>query len=297
MPLPHPAYLAYRAGSAVARTLPPSLLAPTSQVAGAVARRFMAERAEMVARHQLRVRPELTPDELRGAVAEAFESYAYYWAESFRLPGTTAAELDAQLDTVGFEHIRNGYEAGNGVVLSMPHLGLWEWAAFWTTTFQQIPVSAVVEPVEPPELARWFVGLREALGMEVIPLGPKAGAAAAAALAQGRILTLMSDRDVGGGGIEVDFFGERTTLPGGPATLALRSGAPLVVSTVYLEDGRHKGIALPPLDTTRQGRLRDDVARVTQDLATAMEQLIRMAPSQWHLMQPNWPSDLVDQVG
>ena len=297
MSLPHPAFVAYRAGSAVARALPPSLLAPTSQVAGAVARRFMAERAAMVARHQLRVRPELTPDELRRAVAEAFESYAYYWAESFRLPGTSPEALDAQLDPVGFEHIRSGYEAGNGVVLAMPHLGLGEWAAFWTTTFQQIPVSAVVEPVEPPELARWFVGLRAALGMEVIPLGPKAGAAAAAALAQGRILTLMSDRDVGGGGIEVDFFGERTTLPGGPATLALRSGAPLVASTVYLEDGRHKGIVLPPLDTSRRGRLREDVARVTQDLAHAMEQLIRMAPSQWHLMQPNWPSDLVAEAG
>ena len=297
MALPHPAYVAYRAGSAVARLLPPPLLAPTSQVAGAIARRAMAERAEMVARHQLRVRPDLTPDELRDAVAEAFESYAYYWAESFRLPGTSAAELDAQLDTEGFEHIRAGYEAGTGVVLAMPHLGLWEWAAFWTTCYQQIPVSAVVEAVEPPELAAWFVGLRSALGMEVIPLGPKAGAAAAAALAQNRILTLMSDRDVAGGGIEVEFFGERTTLPGGPATLALRSGAPLVASTVYLEDGRHKGIALPPLDTSRQGRLRDDVARVTQDLANAMEQLIRLAPSQWHLMQPNWPSDLQAKAG
>ena len=61
---------------------------------------------------------------------------------------------------------------------------------------------------------------------------------------------------------------------------------------MWLEDGRHKGIVLPPLDTSRQGRLRDDVARITQDLAHAMEELIRLAPAQWHLMQPNWPSDL-----
>ncbi|MEZ5178801.1 MAG: phosphatidylinositol mannoside acyltransferase [Acidimicrobiales bacterium] len=297
MDLPHPAYVAYRTGSAVARRIPPPLLTPTAQVAGAIARRAMAERAHLVARHQMRVRPDLTPAELRAAVAEAFESYAYYWAESFRLPGTPPEVLDANFDTEGFEHIRAGYEAGKGVVLCMPHLGLWEWAAFWTTTFQGIPVSAVVEPVEPPELARWFVGLREALGMEVIPLGPKAGAAAAASLAQGRILTLMSDRDVAGGGIDVEFFGERTTLPGGPATLALRSGAPLIASTVWLEGGRHKGIALPPLDTSRQGRLRDDVARVTQDLAHAMEHLIRLAPTQWHLMQPNWPSDLAAEAG
>ena len=47
----------------------------------------------------------------------------------------------------------------------------------------------------------------------------------------------------------------------------------------------------PPLDTTRRGSLREDVARVTQDLAHALEDLIRQAPEQWHLLQPNWPSD------
>ncbi len=41
----------------------------------------------------------------------------------------------------------------------------------------------------------------------------------------------------------------------------------------------------------REGRLRDDVGRITQELARRFEELIRMAPEQWHLMQPNWPSD------
>jgi KDO2-lipid IV(A) lauroyltransferase len=41
----------------------------------------------------------------------------------------------------------------------------------------------------------------------------------------------------------------------------------------------------------REGRLRDDAARVTQDLARRFEELIRAAPEQWHLLQPNWPSD------
>jgi len=49
---------------------------------------------------------------------------------------------------------------------------------------------------------------------------------------------------------------------------------------------------LPPVDARREGRLRDDVARVTQELAHRFEELIRAAPEQWHLMQPNWPSDL-----
>ena len=49
---------------------------------------------------------------------------------------------------------------------------------------------------------------------------------------------------------------------------------------------------MPPIATERQGpRLRDDVARITQLLAHEMEELIAVAPEQWHVQQPNWPSD------
>jgi KDO2-lipid IV(A) lauroyltransferase len=104
---------------------------------------------------------------------------------------------------------------------------------------------------------------------------------------------LLCDRDLGGGGIEVDFFGERTTLPAGPVTLGLRTGAPVFPTAVYYDMGPRErlGVVRPALDATRTGRLRDDVSRLTQALAHELEELIRRAPEQWHLLQPNWPSD------
>ena len=45
------------------------------------------------------------------------------------------------------------------------------------------------------------------------------------------------------------------------------------------------------MDCERQGKLREDVQRITQSLAYELEKLIRRAPEQWHLLQPNWPSD------
>ncbi len=94
--------------------------------------------------------------------------------------------------------------------------------------------------------------------------------------------------------MEVEFFGERTTLPAGPATLALRTGATLLPVGVYFteEYNGHLAIVRPPVSTVRHGgRLRDDVVRITQSLAHELEFLIRRAPEQWHLFQPNWPSD------
>jgi KDO2-lipid IV(A) lauroyltransferase len=114
------------------------------------------------------------------------------------------------------------------------------------------------------------------------------------ALRDNHVVCLLADRDLQGGGPEVDFFGERTTMPAGPAMLALRTGAPILPTAVYFTgrvDGHHAWVR-PPLPAERRAeRLRDDVDRITQDLARDLEVLIRRAPSQWHLFQPNWPSD------
>ena len=67
----------------------------------------------------------------------------------------------------------------------------------------------------------------------------------------------------------------------------------MLPTAVYFEKryNGHHGIVRPPISLERRGKLRDDIARVTQDLAHELEWLIRQAPEQWHLFQPNWPSD------
>ncbi|MBI2708559.1 MAG: phosphatidylinositol mannoside acyltransferase [Actinobacteria bacterium] len=297
----HPGYLGYRLGSGAARALPGPVVDPVVRWLGDAGAWVMAERRLIVERNVERAAgPGLSRWEKARLVRATFDSYARYWVESFRLPSTPAAALDRGFDIDGYEHIQAGLDAGSGVILALPHLGGWEWGAFWLAAIKHQPVTAVVEPVEPPELADWFLGLRARFGITAVPLGPHAGAASLGTLRDNRILCLLCDRDIGGGGVEVEFFGERTTMPAGPATLALRTGAPLLPSAVYFTDDwrlraqgyqGHHGVVLPPVDTARRGKLREDVGRVTQELAHALEILIRRAPDQWHLMQPNWPSD------
>jgi KDO2-lipid IV(A) lauroyltransferase len=109
------------------------------------------------------------------------------------------------------------------------------------------------------------------------------------------VVCLLCDRDIQGGGIEVEFFGEKTTLPAGPAMLAMRADSPVFPTAVYFTDeiDGHSAIVRPPLDLTRRGSLREDVSAATQQLAKELEVLIARAPEQWHLFQPNWPSDTV----
>jgi KDO2-lipid IV(A) lauroyltransferase len=267
-------------------------VAPFATVLGRIGARRFASRRLIVERNLRRTMgDDIAPARMAELVDGAFASYVQYWIESFRLPGTSPEDIDRGTVTTGYEHVAEAIDAGQGAILALPHLGAWEWAAFYLTAVRGIPVTAVAEVIEPPELAEWFVGLRNQFGIEVVPFGPDAASACIRALKANRVLALPSDRDLSGTGVPVDFFGERTTIPGGPATLALRTGAPLIPVSCYFDNDRHLGVALPPLDTVRRGKLREDVARVTQDLADALELLIRRAPDQWHLLQPNWPSD------
>ena len=283
---------AFKFGSALARAVPDVVADGLARVAGFGVAHASPERRAQVERNLRRVHgPGFGGFRLRRAVDATFESYARYWAESFRLPGTSPEVLDAGMSYEGLQHLDEGLAGGNGVILALPHLGGWEWAGFWVAAVRKQPITVVVEALDPPELFEWFVDLRRSFGMNIISLGPDAVAGVVRALKANHIVCLLCDRDIGGGGIEVEFFGERTKLPGGPATLSLRTGAPLLPTAAYYRGRGHYGVCRPPVPSERQGRLREDVARVTQSLAHELEALIRVAPEQWHLMQPNWPSD------
>ena len=231
-------------------------------------------------------------DLIRRLSRRTFVEYARYWVDGSRLPYVSAPTIQAQMWMAeGEDHLRAAMATGRGVILALPHIGSWEWGGAWLA-LEQMPMTAVVERVEPPQLFEWFLEQRAGMGLLAIPLGEGSGTAVLNALKEGKLVGLVSDRDLVGNGIEVDFFGERTTLPGGAATLALRTGATLMPAAVYRGPGNwHTGVVHPPLDTTRTGSLRSDVTRLTQELATIFEGMIRRYPEQWHLYQANWPSD------
>lgn len=287
-----PSAVAYRAGEFFARHAPAPAARGAALAASLAVAAASRDRRLIVRRNLERAlgRPMGRAESSR-RVAAAFDWYARYYLESFQLPGLDAAAIDAGFGYEGVDAIERAVRSGTGPILVMPHLGTWEWAAWWLALVPGMKVTAVVEPLEPPEVFEWFRSFRERLGMDIIALGPDAGGRLAAAIKRGDVVCLLADRDVVGTGVEVEFFGERTRLPAGPALLALRTGAPLIPAAVYWRGSARHAIALPPLDTRRSGGIRSDVSRLVQDYAAALEDLIRVAPEQWHLMLPNWPSD------
>ena len=253
----------------------------------------MRKKRTIVSRHMRRIQPQLSDRHIRRAVQKSYESYARYYIETFRLPLLNAKQIQSGVSIEGFEHIESGLQLGKGVILALPHLGGWEWSGRWLIQ-RGHRLNAVVEKLESPQLFEMFLQLRKKYGVQVIPLDDSAGVAVQQALARNEIVALLSDRDIQGTGIEVEFFGERTTIPTGPAFFALRTGAALVPLATYFSkrlDG-HETIVRPALEVRRLATLSEDLQRISQDLAYELELLIRRDPAQWHLFQPNWPSDI-----
>jgi lauroyl/myristoyl acyltransferase len=291
-PSQHLHYLTYKSLARVIMAIPAPLVPGVGTVAGLTMSEVWRRRRPVVRANLRRVvGPSVSESKLDRLVVEAFDYYAQYWLESARMSSLTPAQILKRFRCDGYDRVSEEMAKHRGVILALPHLGLWELGGVWLT-LKGTPMTTVVEPLEPPELFEWFKAQREDLGLTIHTLGREAAGKLSSALRAGRLVGLVADRDLVGDGVEVEFFGEKTSLPGGAALLALRTGAPLFPSVVYQEPRGHGyGVIRPPMEIERTGSLRNDVQRVTQQLAHEFEELIRVEPAQWHMFQPNWPAD------
>lgn len=231
--------------------------------------------------------------ELDALTARAMRSYARYWMETFRLPSMDLDAVAARAETTGWEHVQAGVDAGRGVILALPHSGNWEVAGIWLIK-QGYPFTTVAERLKPESLFDQFVAYREGLGMRVLPLtgGSRPPMhVLSERLRAGEVVCLLGDRDLSRRGVDVEFFGEATRMPAGPALLAATTGATLLpVHCTFRGDGWHQWVG-PPIDVVGASAAKS-VPVATQQLADVFAARIAEHPVDWHMLQKLWLADL-----
>lgn len=256
---------------------------------------------EQLRRNYARARPELAPTELESLVRSGVRSYMRYWCEMFRLPGMSDEQLRRSVRAVGVEPIRESLARGEAVIGFVPHMGNWDAAGAWAQATLG-PVVTVVEKLEPESVFRGFMRLREQRGITPYPLTDSGEVLRKLMAHTGKphILPLLGDRDLTGGGAEVDFLGGRASFAIGPAMLALRStGWVVPISIRYERVERsvvpsgyrtvvtfHDAVHDPGSGTTRER-----IAAMTQGCADVLGEQIRAHTESWHMMQPIFLDD------
>ena len=272
-----------------ARRLPEPLAYAGADLAARVQHRLAASTRARVARNLARVVPA---DELDGVVAAAFRSYARYWVEAFRAADLTAEQVDARTTTDGFDHLDRALAGGRGAIVLLAHHGSWDTAARWAES-HGYHLAVVAEVLRPRSLFVKFVALREAVGLEVVPLarGAQLTGRLTEVLAANHLVGLLTDRDLTGRAPVASFFGEPARIPVGAAVLSRRTGAPVVPITMLQRARRRWHLQVHPAVDVSTLPLTEAAGRI----ATAVEDLIRLDPAQWHAFQPVWLADLPRQ--
>ena len=224
----------------------------------------------------------------RDLVRSAFRNHARYYVELLRAPHYPVDRIEEIVDVPQWEAFAAALGGGPGIFIGS-HLGNFE-------PFGTLPRR----PRHPAAGARWRRSSRRPCSSS----SPRGAAAAASSccrsvehggtlsqrLRAGGTLGIIGDRDLAGDGHPVTMFGYPTTVPLGPAALAVAHGAALVVGRClrigpdrFRADGE-------VLEVPSSGDRRADAIALATRIAARFERDIGEAPEQWWgAFQPFWP--------
>jgi KDO2-lipid IV(A) lauroyltransferase len=284
------AYWAYRGLESAAMRLPERVGRRLFSWFGGIAHRRLHGVRETVTANQARVLGlDVSDERVRLATREAFDLYARYWLDTFRLRAMPAEEVNARTELRGSERLDEALERGSGCICVLPHMGNWDVAGH-VLAINGYPLAAVAEELRPARLSELFLRHREELGLRIIPLSKNGhvGQQLKQLLAENWIVALVADRDLTGRGVEVEMFGAPRRVPAGPALLSLTADAPMFVCPVYtLPRGWIVEIG-EPVEAPRTGDTKTDVTALSHAMAARFERAIAAKPPDWHLFQPGW---------
>ena len=189
------------------------------------------------------------------------------------------------------EYLEQALRPGRGVVIATAHFGNWDMAG--AILARHTPLSAVAETFRDERLNSLIQSQRNEKGMSIIPMEGSARRILRV-LQQNQSVAIVVDRPLDAdAGVPVTFFGQRTYVPGGPAALALKSGAAIMPGYVWYGH-RHQFYlrAFPPIfpqDRKGAGKA-EEVVRLTQCIYDSLEEMVREWPTQWYMFRPFWPT-------
>ena len=228
------------------------------------------------------------PKALETLVRSAFRNHARYNVELARAPRFTAAWVNERLEVENPEEVDAWLTPGRALILIGLHFGAIEVPGIFAIHRMHRIVSPM-ETIANARVQRYIFSTRDTIGIRIVTL-EAAGVELLAALRRNEAVGLVADRDLTGGGIEVEMFGAMTKIPAGPVLLAAETGAPTYMSAVRrVGPGRYRGRVRqlpPPVGANRRERSR----AMAREEARLFEQFLIDAPEQWlALFHPIWP--------
>ena len=212
------AYSISRIGASIGPFLPTTFWYAISWPFAELCYFLMFSRRRTVRKNLARVVGEQQAD---ASTRRVFHNFARYVIDFYQLPRLSKHALRARMDFEDWEPLKEALTCSHGVLLVTLHLGQAELGAGALAAYGY-PVNAIAETFPYAPMNDFIQGLRQGLGMQVIP-AKKAKMGVLRCLSRGEALALMVDVVEPGDGVTVDFFGKPTLFSSAPARIALRT--------------------------------------------------------------------------
>jgi KDO2-lipid IV(A) lauroyltransferase len=228
----------------------------------------------------------LPPAARRRIVYRCCQNVSTSMLELFKLARMKPQQIMGLVEVEGEEFLRAAAEQGKGVIVATAHYGNWELLGA-VIRLLGYPLAVVAADARDPKTAALINQARRALGMQVLARDQLQ--AMLKALRRGEVLGLLPDQHYAVGGELLTFLGRPAYTALGPAVLALRSGAPLLVAFARRKsDGRFRVVFHPPLSVPDLLDRAEAARQLMQKVNDALSEEIRRHPEQWLWLHRRW---------
>jgi KDO2-lipid IV(A) lauroyltransferase len=203
-------------------------------------------------------------------------------------PFLSREDLLGMFQLRGEEHFHSALKSNRGIIIISAHMGSWEVAPQFFTSYFQISMLGVARRLRLRRLDRWMHHIRTRFGMNVI-YKKNALPKMMRALRRGEILALFVDQSKYKQGVDVTFLGRKATVTPAVALLAIRCKSPILpIFSLRKPDGTLTLQVNPPIELKRSTDLPADLQRGAQIMMNAIEDMVLKYPDQWAWYQRMW---------
>jgi len=256
---------------------------------GRVAYYFAVATRRLVIRHlTVAFKHELNPSGIKDLSKKVFEMLGKNTGDMLRATKVESLhDLESFLVTNGLENYHRAIAKGKGVIFLTCHLGAFDLQVS-NMALRGLNPNIIGTPLKDKRLNELLWDYRNKYGATAIARG-KETFKLIKVLKSGGSVALLIDQDTKVKSRFVDFFGEPAATPIGATVLAMKTGAAVVPTYIYLGgDWKQHMFILPEIPMRITDDEEGDIIYNTQVLTAFIEDAIRRHPEQWVWMHRRW---------
>ncbi|HZT71416.1 MAG TPA: lysophospholipid acyltransferase family protein [Terriglobia bacterium] len=232
--------------------------------------------------------PDWTDKQRRRVLFAEFRNLGRMLADFAHFPHFNRENIERLIIYDGFENYDEARKKGRGIIFLTAHFGNWELGSFAHGVYGH-PCNFVVRKMDNPLIDEMINRYRCASGGRAIEKREFARKALRAFERNEAVGILMDQNMLPGEGTFVDFFGLPASTTTGPARIARKTGAPVILGLVIWDSKLKKyRLRFDRLDWIKCEDPEKEIVMNTANFTRRIEEYIRRYPDQWLWVHRRW---------